>query len=473
MTMTRFPLTTTAVDHDGCAALHAATVEVLEKTGVEVHHERALDLLARAGAKVEGTRVRMSGALLDEALAMVPRSVTLTSRSETTSGIELKAGPVYYGTGSDCLYILGPGPRDRRPATLSDVEEMAALQERLPNTDFVMSMAHAAELSPASADAAQFAAMLRGTSKPLIMVPPDGRSLPVLKEMAAACGAADSFAIYAMPTPPLVHGRDSAERLVGCAELGIPMVYCTALLQGATAPASRAGFVVLSNAETLSGLVLSQLVSPGAPFVYGVAQGQMNSRTAHVVYSGPEEMAVQQACADLARFYGLPSFGWGGCSDSLMLDDQWAFESGMTLLTAAMSGVTLLHDIGYVASGTASSYEAVVVMDEMVRWVKAYLEGVSIDTEALAVDEIAAAGPGGTHLARRHTRRHYRDYVVPELVSQDTHEAWEAVGGSSLLERTAERTRELRAAERLVALGDDVLAQLDALVEQARALREG
>ena len=131
-----------------------------------------------------------------------------------------------------------------------------------------------------------------------------------------------------------------------------------------------------------------------------------------------------------------------------MLDEQWAFEAGMTLLTAAQAGVTLLHDIGYVASGTASSYESVVVMDELVGWVKAYLDGVTIDTEALAVEEIAAVGPGGTHLARKYTRRHVRDYVMPQLISQDQYDAWAAAGGSTLLERTAAEDRELRESDR-------------------------
>ena len=190
----------------------------------------------------------------------------------------------------------------------------------------------------------------------------------------------------------------------------------------------------------------------------------MNPRTAHVVYCGPEEMAVQQASADLARHYGLPTFGYGGCSDSLMLDEQWAFEAGITLLTAAYAGVTLLHDIGYAASGTASSYEAVVAMDELVRYVKAYLDGVTIDEAALAVAEIAAVGPGGTHLARPYSRQHYRDYFMPQLIGQESHDAWAAAGAASMLERVAERTRALRESEPAYRLEPDAARQLDRLV---------
>jgi trimethylamine--corrinoid protein Co-methyltransferase len=461
--MPHYRLHTSALDAEGCDAVHRATLELLEGTGVEVQNEEALALLAAAGARIEGTRVRIPGALVDDALAAAPRNIALTSRGPAP-GLELSAGPVYYGTGSDCIYVHGPGARDRRQGALDDVEQMAALQEKLGNIDFVLSMVHPHELPADVAPVAQFAAMLRGTSKPLIMVPEDARHLEAFSEMAAACGARDSWAIYAMPTPPLTHGKESADRLTGCARLGIPMIYASAFLPGATAPASVAGCVVLANAEVLSGLAIAQLAAPGAPFVYGVSQGWMEPRSGHIVYCSPEEMAAQQGSADLARHYGLPSFGGGGCSDSLLLDEQWAFETGMTLLTAAQSGVTLLHDIGYVASGTGSSYETMVVADELVGWVKAYLNGVTIDEESLAVAEIAAVGPGGTHLGRKYSRRHLREFFRPRLTSQDSFESWQAAGAPSLLDRAAERTRELRAADRAYRPADDALRELDRIV---------
>jgi trimethylamine---corrinoid protein Co-methyltransferase len=464
--MAGYGLRAVALDEAGCSAVHEATLEVLDGTGVEVQHAGALALLSAAGARVDGTRARLPREVIEQALGTAPRSVTVASRG-AGDPLCLESGAQYYGTGSDCIYVLGPGDRERRPATLSDVEDMAALQEKLSDIDFVMSMAHPHELAAAVAPVAQFAAMLRGTSKPLIMVPEDARHVELFREMAGACGAEGSWALYAMPTPPLVHGRESAARLITCAKLNVPLVYASALLQGATAPASPAGFLVVSNAEMLSGLVISQLANPGAPFVYGTAQGSMNPRTAHVVYCGPEEMAVQQASADLARHYGLPSFGTGGCSDSLMLDGQWALEAGVTLLTAALSGVTLLHDVGYIASGTASSYESVVAMDELVRYVRAYLRGVTIDRESLAVEEITAVGPGGTHLKRKYSRRHAHDYFMPELIVQESHDAWEAAGAASMLERVVERTRALRESEPRHRLEPEALRALDELVSRS------
>ena len=463
--MTNHPVRARALDESGRLLVHEATLSVLEKTGVEVRHERALALLRGAGALVEGARVRIPRQLVDDALHTAPHRVELVSRSRNTASLVLEAGAVYYGTGSDCLHILGPGPHDRRSVSLEDVEEMAALQERLPGIDFVMSMAHPHELDSRVAPVAQFAAMLRGTSKPIIMVPELADDLGIFHEMAEACGSRNSWCVYAMPTSPLVHGEHSAGRLLRCADLGIPMVYASAILPGATAPASRAGSIVLTNAEMLSGLLIAQLASPGAPFVYGVTQGSMNPRTAHVVYCSPESMAEQQATADMAFHYDLPSFGYGGCTDSLMLDEQWALEAGMTLLTAASAGVTLLHDIGYAASGTGSAYEAVVAMNEVVAWVKAYLEGIALDSLGTALDEIDAVGPGGSYLSRKHTRTHLRDYVVPDLISQDQYETWKSSGATSLLDRTAEKTAGLRASDRGYRLPEDAAAALERLLD--------
>ena len=157
-------------------------------------------------------------------------------------------------------------------ALLPTSKRWRRFEGKLANIDFVLSMVHPHKLPADRAPVAQFAAMLRGTSKPLVMVPEDAAHLEVFNEMAAACGAADSWAIYAMPTPPLVHGKESTTPSSAAPDSACRWsTLC--LVAGATAPASAAGCVVLANAEVLSGLVITQLTNPGAPFIYGVARG--------------------------------------------------------------------------------------------------------------------------------------------------------------------------------------------------------
>jgi trimethylamine--corrinoid protein Co-methyltransferase len=354
---------------------------------------------------------------------------------------------------------------------LADVESMAALCEKLPHVDFVMSMGLPEDVPHTVDDLAPVAAMLAGTRKPLIVAPRGGEVLDAIVEMAAACGEAQSFAIYAMPSPPLMHDRDALSKLIRCAELSVPLVYAPAPNCGSTAPRSLAAAVVVGNAEVLSGLVLHQFVNPGAPFVYGVGAGAMDMSTGTEVYAMPEPFLAQQLGCDLARHYGLPSFTYAACSDSKCLDEQWAAEAALTAMAGGLSRGTLLHDVGYLESGLQSSHESIVFGAELVAWTRAYLQEVAVDDEALALDEIAAAGPGGNHLASKYTRRHLRDFWHTRMLDHTVYDRWESAGRQSLGERLRLTTLELTTAPREFTLDPAVRDTLDAIIDRVAARR--
>ncbi len=313
----------------------------------------------------------------------------------------------------------------------------------------------------------QQVALLKGTRKPLLIVPRDGYQLGVMKDMAEACGAGDSLIVYGMPSPPLMHDEYALSKIEACARLLVPLVYAPAPTAGTTAPASVTGVVVTGNAEVLSGLVLHQLVNPGAPFVYGAGCDTLDMRTMVNPYVSPEWSMGCQAGRDLAGFYGLPSFSYGAYSDSKILDEQWAAEAAMTAVMGALSRSTLLHDLGYLEMGMQTSFESIVLGDELAGFAKACLREIAVDDEALAVEEIIAVGPGGNHLPRPYTRRHYRDFWVPRLLDKAPHDRWRSSGATTLKQRVQERVAELRAEPRERMLDDDATAALDALLADA------
>lgn len=434
-------------DEAACRRVHEATLRVLADVGVDVRYPEGVELFRRLGARVDGIRVCLDTGLVDAALASAPRSWPLRSRGRDEV-LDLADGPSYYGTGSDCLYTRDLASGERRRVRLADIESMAALCEKLSDIDFVMSMGLPEDAPHAIDDLAPVAAMMAGTRKPLIVAPRGGEVLDAILEMAAACGEARSFAIYAMPSPPLMHDGDALSKLIRSAELDIPLVYAPAPSQGSTAPRSVGAATVVGNAEVLSGLVLHQHVKPGAPFVYGVGAGAIDLSTALDPYVVPEAFLAQQVGCDLARHYGLPSFNYAACADSKCLDEQWAAEAAFTTMIGGLSQGTLLHDVGYLETGLQSSHESIVFGDELVARVRAFMRDVAVDDEALAVDEIAAAGPGGNHLGRKYTRRHARDFWRPRIIDHSVHDRWQATGGSTLGERLHARTAELVAAPR-------------------------
>jgi trimethylamine--corrinoid protein Co-methyltransferase len=458
---------------EACKRVHEATLEVLADTGIDVRYVPAVEVFRRAGAQVEGTRVRFPAALVEAAIASAPRGWLLKPRGGDTEPLVLDAQHTYCGTGSDLLYICDPDTHERRRVRKADVEGQAALCERLPNIDFVMSMGLPEDVPQTIDDLAQVDAMLRGTRKPLLVAPRDGHILGRLKEMCAAAGEADSFGIYAMPVPPLMFDEDGASKVMACAELDVPLIWAPAPAAGTTAPASVAAVIVVANAEVLAGLVLSQAVKSGAPFVWGVGVGAMNMRTMNEVYASAGPVQGYQAQTDLARWYDLPSFSYAAHSDSKALDQQWSAEAAITTITGMLSRATLLHDVGYLEAGLQGSYESILFGDELIGYAKAFMSELTVDDDALALDEIKAVGPGGDHLARPYTRKHFRSIWQSDLLDTSRHAHWVEEGSPTLLDRLRARVAALRAEPRAFELDDVAKAELGRILTEVEAHRPG
>ena len=458
-------------DAEACRRVHEASLRLLGGTGVDVKHERARELCAAAGALVDGRRVRLPAELVDRALASAPRRSTLYPRGGDTAPLELVQGATWFGTGPDSLYVADPDTGARRRADLAYVTAAAGLVERLPNMDFAMSMGLPEDAANEVVDVAQFAAMLRGTRKPLVVSSPfGGDSLYVMHRMAAACGEARSFACLAMSSPPLMLDHVCCDKAIACADLELPLVLAASVSAGSQGPASLAACVAVSNAEVLAGLVVHQLARPGAPFVFGAGTGVMNMASCVDVYNAPGVFLANQAHLDLIASYGLPSWSYAGHSDSKLLDEQWSLELGVATILGALSRATLLHDVGYLESGLQSALEGVVLGDELAGYARALLMEVPADDDALALAEIEAAGPGGNHLGTKMTRAGHRRFWRPSLLDQNTHDRWLAHGGGTLLERVRRRLRELLDAGPAFTLDTAASAVLDDLVARPAAL---
>ncbi len=268
-----------------------------------------------------------------------------------------------------------------------------------------------------------------------------------------------------------MHDPDALTKVIGCALLRIPLIYAPAPAAGATGPCSIPGTVLVGNAEALSGLVLHQHVRSGAPFVYGAGGGAMDMRTMTDPYLAPDSVLALQASTDLARYYGLPSFSYAGMSDSKALDEQWSAEAALSMAYGSLSRATLLHDVGYLESGLQSSYESIVLGDELAGYARQFMREVPVDDHTLAMDDIRAAGPGGNFLGSRYTREHHREFWRPTLLDRATHDRWAADGATTLKERVQAKATLLRAAQRPFALSLDQDAALAVVLDEVLAGR--
>lgn len=457
-----------------CEKIHWASLEVMERTGVRLYEQEAIDLLTHAGASVsEGNRVRIPSGLVEKAFTAVPRRVVLCDRHGNRV-MPLEGCRSFFGPGSDCLNIIDHRTGERRMPLLQDVVEGMIVVDALPNIDFVMSMVLPVDVPQMVADRYQMEAMLNHTTKPIVFVTTEFVGCADAVEMAeAVAGGADALrlnpfvACYINVTTGLRHNQEALQKLLYLAGKGLPALYVPVGLGGATAPITLAGCQVIWTVGALVGLVLSQLKREGAPYVVaGWGANMLDMRALIQPYADPDKAGVAQA---MGHYYGLPMFALGGCSDSKCLDQQAGIEAALTLMMTALSGGHIVHDVGYLESGLCYSLAQLAICDEILGWIEHSLRGVDVSDEALAVDLIDEIGPDGQYLDHVHTLRHYRERWYPALFSRETYDNWLARGGKTLGQRAAERVEGILAEHTPEPLPKDVARAVHAVVERAEA----
>ncbi|OIO92199.1 MAG: hypothetical protein AUK03_10005 [Anaerolineae bacterium CG2_30_64_16] len=457
---------------DQTERLHHASLEILDRTGVCLYDQEALDLLRKAGVKVtEGNRVRIPPGLVEWALAIAPKRVTLCDRNGRRV-MPLERNNVFFGIGSDCPTVIDHRTGERRPGTLHDIVEAIRVCDALPNIDFLMSFCIASDLDQETADRHQMRAMLMNSAKPILFVTTEFPGcVDVVKMAEAVAGGAEELrrnpiaACYINVTSALRHNAEALQKLLFLAEKGLPTTYTPVVLRGISGPVTGAGAIALANAGELAGLVLAQLKREGAPVILtGGVNDMLDMRTTTDAYAAPENRV---ALVELAHRYDLPIFGLAGCSDAKIPDEQAAAEAAFSLILEAMAGSQMTHDVGYLDGGMCNSIEQVVICDELINYVKRFMQGLVIDEETLALDVIDQVGPDGDFLATDHTRKHYREDWYPRLLDRQNYENWMAAGGKTLRQRARERVEKLLTTHQPEPLPADVQAQIDAIVATA------
>ncbi len=455
-----------------CQKIHWASLEVMERTGVRLYEQEAIDLLQSAGAHVsDGNRVRLPSWMVDKALTTVPKRLVLCDRHGKRV-MPIEGYRNFFGPGSDCLHILDHRSGERRQPLLQDLVEGMVVADALPNIDFVMSMVLPTDIDPMVADLYQMEAMINHTTKPIVFVTTEFSGCVHAVEMAeAVAGGPDALrlnplvACYINVTTGLRHNQEALQKLLYLAEKGLPAIYVPVGLGGATAPVTVAGCQVIWTVGALVGLVLSQLKREGAPYIVaGWGGSVLDMRTMTQPYADPGKRGLAQA---MGHFYGLPMFSLGGCTDSKCVDQQAGIEASLTLMSTAMCGSHIVHDLGYLESGLCYSLVQLVICDEILDWVAQSLNEVEITDETLAVDLIDEVGPDGQYLDSDHTLAHFRERWYPTIIERDNYDNWQAKGGKTLAERAAERVETILSQHKPEPLPTGIARAVRAIVERA------
>ena len=452
--------------------VHDASMRLLRDNGVGFEEPRALDLFRRAGQRVDddSQRVFLDPAFVMETAAKAPSRFVMHARDPewdvTVGGDNLVYAPV---SGPP---FVADRERGRRDGTLSEQNDLVRLAETIEILHHGTPEVACKDLPVETRHLDILYEQIRLSRKGMIGDAWSAlRSHDHIDMMAilfagldaaagrgsgpatAAPGAAPRDAIAGRPAilgiinsnSPLRYDTPMAEGLIAYAEAGQVNVITPFIMAGATSPVTLAAAVAQQNAEALAAVVLTQLVRPGAPVLYGSFLTGLEMRTGAPAFGRPEAALGILSSAQMARRYRLPCRGGGVLTNSKLPDHQSGQEKMNMLWPLLLGGVNyVLHAAGWLDGGLTASFEAMVLDAEMLEMTTRFFAGVPVDDERLALDVIGHVGAGGHFLGEAHTRRHFKaEFYFPMLADTEAFDAWVKKGSQDAHERATARWKKL------------------------------
>ncbi len=442
------------VSDDELERIHHASLTVLRDTGMDVLCPSARSTLVAAGAEQgDADRIRFDPDLVIELVAQAPPAFEMRARNPAHD-LTFGTGRVAFSAVASAPNVSGLG-HDRHPGTAADFRDLVRLTQRL-------SVLHLhggypvepIDWHPGVRHLLATDVLLRCSDKVLHTYSLGRqRTLDTLEMVRLARGLTDDE-LVAQPSIYTVVNTSSPLRLdvpmaEGIQELssrGQPIVVTPFTLAGAMAPVTLAGALVQQNAEALATIALTQAVRPGAPVIYGGFTSNVDMQSGAPAFGTPEFVNAALIGGQLARRYGLP-YRSSAVNAANSLDVQSSYESMFSLWGAVLGGADLVvHAAGWMEGGLCASYEKMVLDAEVLEMLATALTPITVDDASLAVDAIAAVGPGGHFFGTDHTRARYRSaFRQPRVSDWRNFEAWDASGRPTAVDRATEIARDLLA----------------------------
>ncbi|MFA5141267.1 MAG: trimethylamine methyltransferase family protein [Elusimicrobiota bacterium] len=456
--------------------------DVLCGLGVAVHNETVLELLSSHGAKVDkaSKKVLFTPDLLDKALKTVPRSFKLYDvlGAETH---DFSGDNVYFTPGSSTVYILDNETWKIRKPSSDDYVRYVRLMSRLAHIASQSTAFIPADVHERISDSYRLYLNLLYCEKPVVTGTFTAEAFaPMLDLQLAVRGSeaalkAKPLTVFsACPTSPLKWSGATSQNLLDCAAHGVPVEYIAMPLTGFMAPVTLVGTLVQHTAETLSGIVITQCASPGAPALYGGSPAAFDVRYETTPMGAAETQMVDCAYSEIGKSLGMPTQAYIGMSDSKELDCQAGLETAMGATLAALSGINNVAGPGILDFENCQSLEKLVVDNEVCGLVLRLARGIEPKDDFPALPHFEELLREGHLLIAKHTRKHLKTelhYPGPVL-DRANHARWKEEGGLSLLQRAKAEVAKLLKAYVPSRLPNESKKELTRVME-AEAKRHG
>ena len=458
----------------------AESMEILEKVGVFVENDEAIELLTGAGARVESGRVMIPSPIVEKALETAPSRIRLYNRNGEVA-MDLGEERIHFNPGSAALRIFDPEINDARIPNTADVIKYARLTDALPHYAAQSTGMIPGDVPEDIADRYRVFIGLLNSSKPIVTGTFKIEAFKVMHEMlATVSGNADTLmekpmAIFdCCPSPPLMWSDLTCQALIDCARTGLVAELISMPLTGATSPVTLAGAVTQHCAENLSGITIHQLAHAGAPIIYGGSPACFDMRKGTTPMGAIETMMIDGAYAEIGKHLGVPVQAYMALSDAKPVDYQAGMETAMGAIVAAVSGVNNISGPGMLDFESCQSLEKLVLDHEICGMALRLTEGIELRDDPIAMPLIEAGLEKKEFLSLPHTSKWFRKeaYFPDPVIERGSLEEWRLNGRKDAAERARERVEKLLAKHEPEALDSEVVKHLTGLME-AEAKRHG
>lgn len=465
---------------DGLNAIHLASLDVLENTGIKIFHgERVLRMLKEKGCTVDSEKgvVLFPSYLIEEALKKTPKTVVTYGRNPKYD-CKLDGRHIYFTTDTETTNTVDLQTGEWRPSTTEDFEKLTRVADALESYASGSHLTTCLDKPANTRCLHDYAIALNNTEKPCgwSVYPPELASQLTDFQLEIATAVAGSEKKlkerplgeggFCTESPLKFEGR-YVETSLELAKLGFPCWVGSMPLGGATAPVTLAGSLVVTNAEILGGLSTIQLACPGTGLRVDYLMGSLDMK--HGSWGeGPEEALLCAGAVEIARYYGLCVSVNGFLTSAKMSGAQASYEKTISTVFPILAGADVVYGAGSLNGGLAASFEELVIDDELCRALLKSAQGIEVDDETLALDVIQRVGHDGHYLADKHTLRHFEEeHFFPELTDRSSYDAWKKTGGKSLVKRAKEKAEEILKEHWPTPLDKDVQKEISEIIRRA------
>ena len=446
------------------------------KLGIEIHNDTMLSLLADHGATIDKNtnRVFFKQSIIDKALASSPHSFKLYDVLGNQA-VDLSGFNVNYAPGSAAIYILDGKTNNIRRPLANDYTQYVKLMCKMNNIASQSTAMVPADVHEKISDSYRLYLSLLFCEKPVVTGAFTIEAFEIMKELQIAVRgskenlAAKPVTIFSCcPTSPLKWSDVTSQNLIDCAKYSIPVEYISMPLSGFMSPVTLVGTLIQHTAETLSGLVMSQIVNPGTPVLYGGSPAFFDVRYETTPMGSISTMMIDCAYNEIGKYLGLPTQAYIGLSDAKHLDAQAGLESSMGATLAVLAGINNISGPGMLDFESCFSLEKLVVDNEICGMTLQMIKGIEPKEDFPSQPIFEELLKEKHLLISDHTLKYLKgeEYYPGKVLSRANRSRWEEEGNTTIGQRAANEIDRMINQWRPTLLGDDIKKELTQLMEK-------